>query len=62
MPATFGGIEFEFIWRAFAVAATTGSITPEAEADALNKGWVLLDLPTTSSAGLPDDFLKNFEG
>ncbi|MFA7586514.1 MAG: DUF1998 domain-containing protein [Novosphingobium sp.] len=62
MPANFGGREFEFVWRAFAVAATTAGLTDEAEADAMNKGWVVLSLPSTPTEGLPDSFTKNFEG
>jgi hypothetical protein len=62
MPARFGGIDFEFAWRAFAVAATTEEVTAETEADAINKGWVLFGLPAAPSEGLPDGFIKNFEG
>lgn len=62
MPASFGGREFEFVWRAFAVAATTADLTAEAEADAMNKGWVVFGLPSAPSEGLPDGFRKNFEG
>ena len=62
MPASFGGREFEFVWRAFAVAATTADLTAEAEADAMNKGWVVFGLPSAPSEGLPDGFMKNFEG
>jgi len=62
MPANFGGREFEFVWRAFAVAATTADLTAEAEADAMNKGWVVFGLPSAPSEGLPDGFILNFEG
>ncbi|MDX0952219.1 DEAD/DEAH box helicase [Sinorhizobium medicae] len=62
MPARFGGIELEFVWRAFAVAATTKELTEEVEADAVSKGWVVCKLPESPSSGLPDGFIKNFEG
>ncbi|MGO8248979.1 DEAD/DEAH box helicase [Rhizobium johnstonii] len=62
MPVRFGGIDFEFAWRAFAVAATTDEVTAEAEADAINKGWVVFGLPAGPCDGLPDSFLQNFEG
>jgi hypothetical protein len=62
MPASFGGHEFEFVWRAYAVAATTAELTPEAKADAMNKGWVVFGLHSAPSEGLPDGFMKNFEG
>lgn len=47
--------------RYFAIAATTADLTAEAEADALNKGWVVFGLPSAPSEGLPDGFMKNFE-
>jgi hypothetical protein len=62
MSVRFGGVEFEFAWRAFAVAATTKELTEEAEADAVNKGWVVCRLPKGPSERLPDGFIKNFEG
>ncbi len=60
-PANFGGEEFEFVWRSYAVAATTKKLSAKAEADAMNKGWVVSSLPSTPSEGLPDSFIKNFE-
>ncbi|WP_319412681.1 DEAD/DEAH box helicase [uncultured Cohaesibacter sp.] len=62
MPASFGGCEFEFVWRSFAVAATSASLTAEAKEEATNKGWVVCQLPDDPSEGLPDSFRKNFEG
>lgn len=62
MPATFGGVEFEFAWRSFAVAATTKPCSAKAEADATNKGWVVFSLPDDASGGLPDGFVQNFKG
>ena len=59
--AYFGDLEFEFVWRTFAVAATTKEITADIEADAANKGWVVVELPSDCSAGLPDQFIKYFE-
>jgi hypothetical protein len=61
MAATYGGQEFEFAWRANLVAATTSELTPEAEADALKNGWVVFELPSAPSEGLPNGFIKNFE-
>lgn len=62
MSASFGGREFEFVWRAFAVAATTADATAEAKEDAAKKGWVVISLPPDPAQGLPDGFIKNFEG
>ncbi|TBH10155.1 DEAD/DEAH box helicase [Rhizobium leguminosarum] len=62
MPVRFGGIEFEFAWRANMVAATTKEVSAEAEADAISKGWVVVNLPKSPSEGLPDGFNKNFAG
>lgn len=62
LPASFGGVEFEFAWRSFALAATTENLTPEAEADAASKGWVVFGLTDAPSKGVPDDLLKIFEG
>ena len=62
MPASFGGCEFEFVWRAFAVAATTANLTAEAEEDAMNKGWVVFGLPPAPSEELPNRFIRNFKG
>lgn len=62
MPARFGGIEFEFAWRASMVAATTKEVPAEAEADAMSKGWVIVNLAESPSEGLPEGFLKNFAG
>lgn len=61
MPANFGGNEFEFAWRAFAVAATTAVLTAEAEAEATRKGWVVFSLPAIPSGDLPDQFIKSFK-
>jgi len=61
MPANFGGQEFEFVWRSFAMAATTSDMTTEAQADAVNKGWVVFGLPSAPSEILPAEFTKNFE-
>lgn len=59
--AYFGDLEFEFVWRTFAVAATTKELTADIVADAANKGWVVVELSSDCSVGLPDQFTKYFE-
>lgn len=61
-PCAFGGIEFEFAWRNYTVAATTKPISDEAEQQARSKGWMVFGLQDDVSAGLPEDFIKSFKG
>lgn len=61
-PCAFGGIEFEFTWRSYTVAATTRPISHEAEQQAQSKGWMVFSLPDEVSAGLPEDLIKCFKG
>lgn len=62
LPATFADLECEFVWRDFAVAATTSDLSEEAKTAAASKGWVIYQLPQSISGGFIDEFLKNFKG
>tara|TARA_R110002094_G_scaffold12334_3_gene22401 strand:+ start:68 stop:1198 length:1131 start_codon:yes stop_codon:yes gene_type:complete len=62
LPATFADLECEFVWRDFAVAATTRKLSEEAKTAAASKGWVIDQLPQSISGGFTEEFLKNFKG
>ena len=62
MGIRFAGTEAEFAWRGHFVAATTQPISSGVASDAANKGWELLELPTSSEAGVPQELLDLLKG
>lgn len=54
VPISFSGIEASFAWRGHCVAACTVGVTHEAASLAESKGWTLVRLPDSISAGVPE--------
>lgn len=61
-PVTFSGQEVSFAWRSHFVAASDSPLAEATRDEAEAKGWTLFELPTTSTAGLPDAMISMFEG
>ena len=61
-PIKFADTEFEFAWRTYCVAATSGSLTPEIYTAASAKGWEVVELSTSPSAGIPEILTRLLKG
>ncbi len=59
---TLAGIQFPFAWRNHYVAAKPGSIPDAARSAADDRGWILFELPTDPSMGLPDRLIAALTG
>lgn len=62
MPTTFADNEFEFVWRAHCVAATSSTLSSEMSTAASVKGWEVVGLPTLATAGIPEQLTKLLKG
>ncbi len=61
-PVTLGETSFPFAWRSHYVAATGGTVSGMAKAEAENKGWSLFELPSDPSAGVPAPLISALTG
>ena len=61
-PLILADAAFSYVWRSHYIAAKTGPIPDVARAEADKQGWLVFELPTHPSGGLPDglvDALRN---
>ena len=57
-PMEISGRQMEFIWRSELVAATPSLLPPEVVAEAAQKGWEIVSLPSDGEYRVPDQLIS----
>ena len=58
----FAGVDVEFAWRSYLVAATTNPVSPGMSAEASGKGWELIEIPAAPDGSIPEQLVKLLKG